>query len=107
MTMQALIPPSTSPRSVAPRRSAKIRTIGSACRQPLVSERPWLGCIRRAPDRPSAGGIAVEAQGLRPFAWLRWTTMAARRDAEILQHVVRAAVELAGSRRDATAHVIP
>ena len=33
--------------------------------------------------------------------------MAARGDAEILQQVVRAAVELAGSRRDATAHVMP
>jgi hypothetical protein len=49
--------------------------------------------------------MAAQAPAAR--AWLRWPAVAARRDAEILQQVVRVAVELADRHSDAPAHVIP
>src|SRR6185369_6416571 len=47
ITTHALMPPITSPRSASPRRSAKTRTIGSACRQPGAPDGSRLGSVMR------------------------------------------------------------
>src|SRR6185295_15798934 len=47
ITTHALMPPITSPRSASPRRSAKTRTIGSACRQPGAPDGSRLSSVMR------------------------------------------------------------